>query len=245
MSFATTIPVAIKVAGMLADGYKYIKDHPEEIQQAMDEAAKAAAAAKKLAGDAADFLDVDEHMAKAKLLAADAAAILTSDRSEDPEVKKAREEARKAEAEAAKALTEARQAILESADLRTTIPKLVDKLASADDEALALYMNTLDAPGCYVITTYDKIDLDKDLTQVQAERRDLRLHLHSRGAGVPSPSTCGDLWRSQLVQHAPKEGIGSICREMCRAHPLRDGRGTAVSIGEAVCRFVSSPPALP
>ena len=164
MSFATTIPVAIKVAGMLADGYKYIKDHPEEIQQAMDEAAKAAAAAKKLAGDAADFLDVDEHMAKAKLLAADAAAILTSDRSEDPEVKKAREEARKAEAEAAKALTEARQAILESADLRTTIPKLVDKLASADDEALALYMNTLDEPGCYVITTYDKIDLDKDLT---------------------------------------------------------------------------------
>ena len=39
MSFATAIPVAIKVASMLKDGYDFVKEHPEEVQAAMDEAA--------------------------------------------------------------------------------------------------------------------------------------------------------------------------------------------------------------
>ena len=66
MSFATAIPVAIKVASMLKDGYVFVKEHPDEVQAAMDEATKAANAAKKLAGDAMDYLSVDEHMGKAR-----------------------------------------------------------------------------------------------------------------------------------------------------------------------------------
>ena len=40
MSFATAIPVAIKVASMLKDGYVFVKEHPDEVQAAMDEATK-------------------------------------------------------------------------------------------------------------------------------------------------------------------------------------------------------------
>ncbi len=171
MSFATAIPVAIKVASMLKDGYDFVKDHPEEVQAAMDEAAKAADAAKKLAGDAMDYLSVDEHMSKAlgaadaaRQFAADTALAITAGRTGNTESRKAEAEIAKAEAEAAKVIKEARQAVLESANVRTTLPKLVEKLGTKDDEALKLFMQTLDAPGCYAIATYGKFDLDKDLT---------------------------------------------------------------------------------
>ena len=171
MSFATAIPVAIKVASMLKDGYVFVKEHPDEVQAAMDEATKAANAAKKLAGDAMDYLSVDEHMGKARgaadkarQFAADTALAITAGRTGNTESKKARAEIEKAEAEAAKVIQQARQAVLESADVRTTLPKLVEKLGTSDDEALKLFMQTLDAPGCFVMATYGKFDIDKDLT---------------------------------------------------------------------------------
>lgn len=171
MSFMTAIPVALKVASVLKDGYEFVKEHPEEVQQAMDEAAKAAAAAKKLAGDAKDYLGVDEHMAKARdaadaarQFAADTALAVRSGRTGKTESAKAEEETRRAEEEAAKAIKEARQTVLKSADLQTTVPKLVERLSTDDDEALALFMKVLDSPGCFVIATYGKLDLDRDLT---------------------------------------------------------------------------------
>ena len=66
MGFIQGIQVAMNVVGMLTEGYRYVKKHPEEVQQAMDDATKAAAAAKRFAGSAADYLGVDEHMDKAK-----------------------------------------------------------------------------------------------------------------------------------------------------------------------------------
>ncbi|MDO5120300.1 MAG: hypothetical protein Q4G41_06495 [Coriobacteriales bacterium] len=171
MSFVTAIPIAIKVAGYLKEGYDFVKEHPEEVQQAMDEAAKAANAARKFAIDAKDQLQIDERMAQARnaaeqarQFAADQARAITAGRTGNTEEKKAQEEAERAEAEAAKVIKQARQTILESADLRTTIPKLVERLGTSNDEELMKYMQILDSPGCFVIATYGKLDLDKDLT---------------------------------------------------------------------------------
>ena len=104
MSFATAIPVAIKAAGMVRDGYMFVRDHPEEVQLVLDEATKAATAAQKLVGNAADQLGVDEALAKAKRTATTAQAIVAAAaagaKGEDPE----EAAIRKAEAEAMKAI---------------------------------------------------------------------------------------------------------------------------------------------
>ena len=172
MGFVEAIPVAIKVAGMVSDGYKYVKQHPDEVQQAMEEAAKAATAAKRIAGDAKDYLEVDEHLAKAKTaadrartMAADTASNITADRSMDPEMRSALAEAKKAEEEAAKAIAEARQAVLESATIRIPLIKLGEELDTLEGEELVRLMETLESPGCYVIASYGKNRLGKDLTK--------------------------------------------------------------------------------
>lgn len=164
MGFVQAIPVAIKVATTLTDGYRYVRDHPDEVRQAIDDVSRAAAAAKRFAGDARDHLGVDDTIARAKrtaenarLKATSAASALRGKPQVDPEVLKA-------EQEAAKAIAKIRQALLESADLRTTIPRLVERLDSTDPAELAESMRILDAPACFALATYPKFDLDKDLT---------------------------------------------------------------------------------
>lgn len=164
MSFMTAIPVAIKVAGMLKEGYEFVRDHPEEIQQAMDEATKAANAAQKLVGDARDYLGVDEALSKAKRSAMTAQAVVaaaaSATKGESPE----EAALRKAEEEAAKTILKARQTVLENADLRTTLPKLSEKLGTTDPEKLTALMNVLDSPGIFALATYGRLDIDRDLT---------------------------------------------------------------------------------
>jgi len=164
MSFMTAIPVAIKAAGMLKDGYVFVRDHPEEVQQALDEATRAANAAQKLVGETADRLGVDEALARARRTATTAqgivAAAASATKGESPE----EAAIRKAEAEAQKAILKARQTVLESADLRTTLPKLSEQLSTTDPEKLAALMKVLDSPGIYALCTYGKFDIDRDLT---------------------------------------------------------------------------------
>ena len=164
MSFATAIPVAIKAAGMVRDGYMFVRDHPEEVQLVLDEATKAATAAQKLVGNAADQLGVDEALAKAKRTATTAQAIVAAAaagaKGEDPE----EAAIRKAEAEAMKAIAKARQSVLENADLRTSLPKLSESLGTNDADKLAKLMGILDSPGVFAIATYGKIDVDRDYT---------------------------------------------------------------------------------
>lgn len=167
MSFVTAIPVAIKLAGMLRDGYVFVRDHPDEVQQAMDDAAKAAAAAKRLAGDARDQLQIDERVAKAKSAADRARAKASSTatglrawRSADPE-------AVKAELEARKTIALARHTVLASADMSLPLTKLSRRLETDDLAALEADLRILDAPGCFVIATYPRIDLDHDLADYE------------------------------------------------------------------------------
>lgn len=164
MSFATAIPLAIKAAGMVRDGYKFVRDHPEEVQMVMDEATKAASAAQKLVGDATDRLGVDDALARARRTASTAQAVVaaaaSATKGESPE----EAAIRKAELEAMKAIAAARQSVLENADLRTTLPKLSERLATSDTEKLAALMGVLDSPGIFAMATYGKLDLDRDLT---------------------------------------------------------------------------------
>ena len=160
MSFATAIPMAIKVAGMLNDGYKFVQEHPEEVKRATDEASKALAAAQQLVGSAKDLVRADEAFEKARTAALVATGVVTAKKDETPE----EEAARKAAHEAAKAVVRTRQAVLEAADTRTSLAKLGDRLTSKDDEVVAKTLKLLEESGCFVIATYNKIDLDSNLT---------------------------------------------------------------------------------
>ncbi len=164
MSFMTAIPVAIKAAGMLKDGYVFVRDHPEEIQQAMDEATKAAVAAQKLVGNAADRLGVDDALSKAKRSASMAQSLVMAATSATKDESPEEAAIRKAEAEAAKAIDKARQVVLENADLRTTLPKLSERLGTSDAEKLTALMKVLDSPGIFAFCTYSRFDLDRDYT---------------------------------------------------------------------------------
>lgn len=174
MGFIQGIQVAMNVVGMLTEGYRYVKKHPEEVQQAMDDATKAAAAAKRFAGSAADYLGVDEHMDKAKQaagrarrMASDAtSAIKGGDAKSDAE-RQLEAEVRTAEMEAAKALAEARQTVLESAAMRTTLTDLVKRLDTKDEAELEESMRVLNSPGVYAIVRYPKRRVGKNLSAYQ------------------------------------------------------------------------------
>lgn len=160
MSFVTAIPTAIKVAGMLSEGYKFVQEHPDEIKYAIDEASKALSAAQGLVGNAKDLVKADEAFEKARTAALVAANAVTGKKSETPE----EEAARKAEHEAHKALLRTRQAVLEAADSKSSVAKLGDRLTSKDDAVVAKTLKLLDESGCFVIATYHKLDIDTDLT---------------------------------------------------------------------------------
>ena len=178
MSFVTAIPMAIKVAGMLGDGIKFVADHPDEVRMVVDEAGKAVDAARQLAGKTKEVVAASETVAKAKKTAADAGAatkaggtaLVGAARRAAERVSARKDEtpeeaaARKAEAEARKAIAQARQAVLHSADLRPSVAKLGSRLESSDTDVVAQTLALLDAPGCFALATYAKIDLDRDLT---------------------------------------------------------------------------------
>lgn len=147
MSFVTAIPTAIKVAGLLNDGYRFIKAHPEEVRGAVNEASKVVDAARRLVGNARDLVGADEAMSRVR------AAARGRDASSDA-----------CRAAAEKTVTRARQAVLEAATLRMPLRKLVDRLGSSDDAVVQKMMAALDAPGCFALATYRKLDLDRDLT---------------------------------------------------------------------------------
>ena len=159
MGFVTAIPTAIKVAGMLNDGYKFVQEHPEEVKRAIDEASKALSAAQQLVGNAKDLVRADEAFEKARNTALAATSIMAK-KDETPE----EQAARKAAHEAAKAIVRTRQAVLEAADTRTSLDKLGDRLTSKDDAVVAKTLKLLEESGCFVIATYGKLDLDTNLT---------------------------------------------------------------------------------
>lgn len=163
MSLMTAIPVAFKVASVIADSYKFVKDHPDELQQALDDAGRAASAAQKFVGETSDKLGIDDHLARARQSADEAMRIASSTATVFAPGRDATSAQVRSATEAARALDEARQIVLKSADMRTSLPKLSERLSGTDKE-VAECLRVLDAPGIFAIATYGKLDLDLNFT---------------------------------------------------------------------------------
>ena len=172
----------------LRDLVKYVQENPDKVKKGVDTAFKILETAKKLGLDTKVVAPLEQAANNAKKVVqgaasaagekgsaavdaggkaiggiAGAAAALASKAGVKGDHAASREE-RKAAAELSKAIADARQVLLEGATAKMTYTKLVDALSGESKAAAAVNLGVLDSPGCFVIATYKKIDLDRDLS---------------------------------------------------------------------------------
>lgn len=183
MTYVQAITKAVALAGTFGEGVKYLLDHADDIRRGMDKAREMLQSAKKLVDAANAVVDVDaaresvprdgvgadgqadgghdlatpRHRTNPLKGAADAVVAFKDDRVSD--VSRWR-----LEREALKAVHDAKRTVLEHANIKVPLTKLVEQLNSEDEAVRIANMGVLDAPGCFAIATYGKLDRVSDPT---------------------------------------------------------------------------------
>ena len=186
MAYVQAITKAVALAGTVGEGVKYLIDHADDIRRGMDKARGMLQSAKKLVETAETVVDIDSIREAVAREDADGGApaseadLAPAPRRRPNPLKKVREAADavasfrdervsdvnrwKLERAALKAVHDAKRTVLEHANIRVPLTKLVEQLNSEDDAVRIANMGILDAPGCFAIATYGKLDRVTDPT---------------------------------------------------------------------------------
>lgn len=184
MGYVQAITKAVALAGTVGEGVKYLIDHADDIRRGMDKALGMLQSAKQLVEAAGAIVDIDaiketvaREEAEGDVALAEADQAPAARRRRTNPLKEAAGAVAafrddrvsdvnrwKLERAALKAVHDAKRTVLENANIRVPLTKLVEQLNSEDEAIRVANMGILDAPGCFAIATYGKLDRVGDPT---------------------------------------------------------------------------------